>query len=373
MPTKTSQEILLEKINNLSLESKKYILEKELWEGKKLFLLKNNYPYLPIQLSIHESNKIKNKILKALSKQMLQNPYVLRFLLINLQYFVEILMDENKFKKYFSKEIYNSKIEEESLQIMLDKIKRSSFFDELDELHDNISLKIFKFFGFINPEFESKDLDADELEVFISKFLSYYFKRNILKLKKEPKYSFRKDILVPLKVIFNLLGILKESETDDSNFVIIRADILSKPDIQNFFTCYQYHLFFEEYVNSLYSQKGIIIKNPLVLFNPSETKKYRKNILEGYFELDGSLFISKDKEIILLECKNSSVVKMQHLTHFLGKVSLIEKVYEVNIKKCLFSTGWRLPLWKEIELFDGCRDIKIFCRQLFLDGYSKHI
>ena len=91
-------------------------------------------------------------------------------------------------------------------------------------------------------------------------------------------------------------------------------------------------------------------------------------MLDGYIELDGSL-LKKDGELIFLECKNSRNVTVEYITNFIGKVTLMEKIYGCKIKKMLFSTGFRYAIWWNLEAYPELNDIQIYDGSDFRKNY----
>ena len=61
---------------------------------------------------------------------------------------------------------------------------------------------------------------------------------------------------------------------------------------------------------------------------------------------------------------------MDYMVKFVGKVNLIERIYEVPIKKLLFSTGSRAHIWRGLERYPNLKDIEIFDVFDFRDCYQ---
>lgn len=60
-------------------------------------------------------------------------------------------------------------------------------------------------------------------------------------------------------------------------------------------------------------------------------------------ELDGFLYLTKNNNLIFVECKNSWTMGFDHLIQFIGKCTLLEKIYGIHVHKCLVSTGLAHP------------------------------
>lgn len=364
----SDSKVLLKKINSLTDYSKGFIEKKALWNKKELFLLKKEYPLLPYQIKSHELIKIDTSLSNKIISEMHVDESLRIFLSVDFQFFLSLFDSFNKFLNYFRGNLHMvSGLNQENLITLFNQIKETCF-EEYDE-DDKKGLKIIHFFGLINPFYVTNNLELDEPKILFSKILELYYFRNIWKLKGS-RPDLREDILVPLNKIFEFLGEESLINKDNINFFFLDEDSIHKESIQNFFCYLQYHCFFEDYVNNLFEEFGDVIKNPLIIFNPSERERGEERILEGYFELDGSICLSKNKELCIIECKNGDRIHPHHITHFVGKANIIEKIYGINIKKYLFSTGSRFKLWENLEDFNSCSDIKIYCRRSFLINFS---
>lgn len=361
--------VLEGKISPLSEETKKYIEKEPLWDGKYLLILNKNYPFLPPQHSSHERVKLPEKINKEIISEMKKDDAVKNFLSVDLQHFLSLFENGLTFIRYFSRDLNRMGISEEDCKRSLREVKRTCMEDYDDENH-SITLKLLLNFGVINP-FSREEIDLEEPKIFFMKFLQNYFFRNIKKFLGSERFDFNRDVLSPLIKILNIFGIDNLFITDNQTYLYIDEAKIQEKIVQDFLCCFQYHSFFEGYANSFFDGKGKMLDNPLIIFNPIERRDVEGNLIfEGYFELDGSLCIIKDKKLILVECKNGDWIHPQHITNFIGKSRLIEKIYEVNIHKLLFSTGTRYWLWKNFEDYESCSDIKIFCKESFLRNFS---
>lgn len=366
-----SYSVLLDKIKRISEENRVYIEDIKLSENTSLFLLKNNYPYLPPQISTHSAVALPDDKMSKIISLMKSNKDIKNFLSVDIQYFVNLLIKSPElFISKFKREFEGIKIQQtRDKRKFLDKIKNICLDDYSEDR--NIGLQIFKFIGFATPFYDSLDSELEEPKSFLAKCLQRYYFESIWKFNNE-RPNFEKQIVRPFKDIIEILGDIDSIQTNGRSIVYLELPNIMKKEIQDFLCCLQYHIFFEEYVNSIVdNEKGKIIKNPLIIFNPSEENDgHGKRILEGYFELDGSLFIGEKETLYLIECKNGYNIKPDHITHFLGKVYIIEEIYGIKIKKMLFSTGERFPLWKDVEVFPKFCNICIFDKKSFMNGFS---
>jgi len=365
------RDLLSDKIHKLNPISQKFIIKRELDTKEFLFILSKDYPNLPPQILYHEKIKLPKEILDKFIEEMKKDSNLRAFLCTDLQHFLSLFENYNKFYQYFYWDFQNLNInsEEECRKIIRDI--NNTCLEELDEENSSINLKVINFLGFIMPNSKLEKIDLDEPKKIFAKLLELYYYKSSRKLVKDSVITFANNILRPLEKIANILGIASSFDTDGRQFIFFNEEKIKEKLIQDFFCFLQYHCFFEEYVNSLFEGKGDLIKNPLVVFNPSEELFKKRVSLHGYFELDGSLYIKGNKEIFFIECKNGDRVHPNHLTEFLGKVIFIEKVYGIKARKLLFSTGKRYPIWDNIEDFPSCSDISIFCNKSFLDNFSK--
>lgn len=364
--------ILEKRISSLSTDIKKYIQKENLWKGKYLFILNKDYPLLPPQHSSHEKIKLPENINKKIISEMRGDNNVKNFLSVDLQFFLSLFENDSAFIRYFSTDIIRMQISPEDCKRIIKEIRRSCM-EEYDDENHSVTLKLLLTFGAIHPN-SREDLDLEEPKLFFMKFLQIYFFRSIIKFLRDTRFNFQKNFLVPLIKVCKLFGIEDLIVTDNRSYIYLNEDKMQTKLIQDFLCCFQYHSFFEGYANSFFEGKGKILDNPLIIFNPSEREDKEGNlILEGYFELDGSLCIVKDKKLILVECKNGDRVRPDHMTNFIGKSRLIEKIYGVDIQKLLFSTGSRYWLWQNFEDYGTCSDIRIFCRESFIINFSNLI
>jgi len=365
-------DVLEKKISSLSEETKKYIRKENLWKKKYLRILNKNYPNLPVQHTSHEQIKLPTDISDEIISEMKKDRKVKNFLSIDLQHFLSLFENVSSFMRYFKREVERSPHLDKSECERLIREIQNICLEDYDEENYSIKLKIFRFFGFMHPNFDENTLDLDEPKIFFIKFLQMYFFRNLRKFQKEgERVNFRLDIREPFIKICDILKINGLVVTDNYGFVYLEEEKIEQKLIQDFFCCFQYHYFFEIYVNNLFKEKGTVLENPLIIFNPSEREDREGTlILEGYFELDGSLCITKDEKLILIECKNGDRIHPKDLTNFIGKSRLIEKIYGLNIDKLLFSTGSRFELWEKFEDYTSCSDIRIFCRKSFIENFS---
>jgi len=364
-----SYPVLLKKISSIGPPESNFIKEIKLTDSKSLFLIDRSYPELPAQIRTHYKITLEQAILSKIINLMLQNDKIRVFLSVDIQYFVGLFDKPEEFIRYFKK--YFGKLDGKCHQDVIDLIERAKsacLEDYSDE--KSINLQLFKSFLFITPFYRDNNfLDIDEPKMFFGRFLQYYYFKNIWKLtNKHP--SFFDDIVCPLKEILSVFNITDQIQIDNKNFLVLDEKIVINKDIQNFLCCLQYHVFFEEYVNLKVSDNKNIIKNPLIIFNPSIHIWNGKKTLEGYFELDGSLYIKENGKLHLIECKNGDMIHPSHITEFLGKACLIENIYGINIKKMIFSTGERFPLWIDLESFPDCKEIVIHDRKSFFKGFS---
>lgn len=362
-------DVLNEKVSSLSEDTKGYIHKEPLWGGKYLLILNKNYPFLPPQHSSHERVKLPMEINKKIISEMRNDNAVKNFLSVDLQYFLSLFENDSTFMRYFSRDLNRMGISEEDCKRIIREIKRNCM-EEYDDENHSITLKLLLSFGVIDP-FSRTELDLEEPDIFFMKFLQNYFFRNIIKFLGGTRFNFREHLLSPLIKILNIFEIDDLFITDNKTYLYLNELQIQEKIIQDFLCCFQYHSFFEGYSNSFFEGEGKILDNPLIIFNPSERRDRNGNfVLEGYFELDGSLCIIKDKKLILIECKNGDRIHPQHITNFIGKSRLIEKIYGVDIRKLLFSTGSRYWLWQNFEDYNSCSDIGIFCRESFIINFS---
>lgn len=362
--------ILKSNIDNLSKESKSYIIKEGLWDGEILYLLDKKYPKLHIEIGIHEKVRMAESLMKKIVSGMKSNESLKSFLCVNIQEFAELFESENynNFKNFF----YGKILEKPKERKLREKIKgwRRIGFDDIEDFKSKeIKLKGIKRFGFYNWNLSKREnisLEEDGDETIFIKLLTIYFRKKLEWLNGR-KALFRRDLVVPMKKIMEILPIAQSALYIEESYVLLDPKKIQTPEVQNFFASFQFHHFFEEYVNGLFHVSGKVISNPIIIFNPSE----KNGRIEGYFELDGSICLTKDKKILLIECKNSKTIQPKYLTHFLGKSLLIENTYKIKSKKYLFSTGKRYPMFDNIERFGYDNDINIYCIKDFLNNFSR--
>ena len=356
----TNYEILEKSISKLRKKYSKFIRVKKLEDNKKLFLVDNDYPGLPSQIISHQKIRLPDEIDSDIVKEMESNKELRGFLCVDFQNFINLLENKSSFKKFFSMENLTDGQIDEMRNIILDEY--------YDPIFSKSSLKILKLFGFIRKKEHFSESDIEEPKVLVYNLLeNYYFRMLKFYFEKEYRVNFKKNILEPMIKILDILAEGKGYKTDRCNFMIIDENAISSENIQNFLSCLQFHIFFEDYINLKLISKGEMISNPLILINPMEIK----GKIEGYFELDGSLLINKTNDLVLLECKNSRFITLEHLTHFLGKVLLVELVYGLKIKKIIFSTGLRSYIWEDLEKYPFLEGIEIYDREDFKNDFNR--
>lgn len=326
---------LLKKIDKLPSTAKEYVATIKI-NNKNLFLIKGGCKIIRPELRIHYEKQEGLEHKQELFELVTKDKEIRNLLLSNIQYF-------------FS-EIRPGVISD-SLEYNLSMIKRFGLIDPNQDYEaKKVALKL---------ELKYYD-DEGAFNVFLE--LSRHIFKDIRMLNKGfvKEKEFGKKVILPLIKILEILGLQENThfETDKKYYLIIKDELLISEEgkeLQNFFSCWQYHHFFEIYCNSLLEKefKKEIIKNPIIFINPFWDKN--KKIMEGYIELDGSLIISKD-ELIISESKNGYKVTQEFLTNLLGKSKLIECVYGIKVKCVLLSTGQRYNILKNIEDFPDIRE-----------------
>jgi hypothetical protein len=343
--------IINKKIDILPENEKKHLRYLKLDKEKNLYFLNEDYPKLPDRHKIHNISKMEKS--NELVELMKKNESVKNFLCVNFQFFLTSFDNNIKIKCKKNKDViidFNSLI----------SFKETFFFQpELPELENKVKdvFSVLKF-GFVKnkPQEVDENLYYFNLSSFFLDKISYF---------KNCKLSFKSDILNPLKLILDVFD-NDLYETDDETYIYIKEKIILEK-FEKFFYAFQLHKPFEYYVHSILKDNKfqIINPNPLIFVNPIYSKNY-KNIT-GYLELDGS-FVLKEKKNFFIECKNSFNITQEHVTNFLGKTLLIENVYDIKIKKILFSTGSRYPIWKGIEKY---KNIFLFDVYDFKNNFSR--
>ncbi len=343
------------KINNLSDELKESIKELKLTNEKKLFLIKNNYPSLPIHLLSHEKIRLPEKLNENIIKEMNNSPELRNLLCVDLQNYLLNILREPQF---YSRVLKEKKGTDEL------KTMRSIIFDLHQEEYPN--LRKIKLFGFVSNHDKTNINENPDLSCYSS--ISKYYKLSIEKYISG-KFEFDKHLIKPMIKILKIIDFDKYA-SDKKTYLYLDKKEIKHPNLQNFLSCLQYHTFFEDYVNSKFGSKKVT-KNPIVLVNPEKQKDGNGNYgLDGYMELDGTLTI-KNNEIVLIECKNSHNITGDHLVKFYGKASLIEKIYGIKTKKFIFSTGYKKPFCKNLEKYPDLKDIQIFDINDFRNGFKR--
>ncbi|RLI99694.1 MAG: hypothetical protein DRP06_03035 [Candidatus Aenigmatarchaeota archaeon] len=344
-------------INNLGDELREPIKEMKISEDKKLFLVKNDYHQLPIQLLSHQRIRLPDELNENLIKKMDGSPNLRNLLCVDLQnYLLNILKDTH---------FYYNVLKENKNCDELNKMK-SAISDIHHEEHRD--LRKVKLFGFVSNQDNMNQTIQDELELNCYHSFSKYYQHSMEKYNSG-KFNFETHLIKPTLELLKIINFDKYI-TDKKTYIYLDKEEIMHPNLQNFLSCLQYHTFFEDYVNSKFNSKNTT-KNPIILINP-EKKKCGNKIygLEGYMELDGTL-ITKNNELILIECKNSWNLTEDHLIKFCGKASLVEKIYGIKTKKFIFSTGYRRPFCKNLEKFPDLEDIQIFDINDFRNGFKR--
>ncbi len=289
-----SYQVLLGKIKKISKANQKYIEEIKLSKDLSLFLLKNNYPHLPVQISTHSKVTLSDERMTKIASLMKSDKNVKNFISVDIQYFLTLLVSNqmvfiSKFKKEFER---IGIIQMKDKREFLERVK-SVCLEDYPEGR-KIHLQLFKFMGFITPFHNPKDTDLEDPEYFFSRCLEKYYFESIWTFNEQPS-NFKDHILKPFLDVMEILGKKNSVQTDMKNIIYLDSPEINEKEIQDFLCCLQYHIFFEEYVNFLIdNKKDRIIKNPLILFNPLEERDRDGNlVIGGYFELDGSLFIKR--------------------------------------------------------------------------------
>jgi len=355
----TNYEILEDAINSIPSILKPNIIEIPIEGGKKLFLVNNNYDGLPPQIRLHY-NRIEPEMTEKIIKEMNENQEFKVFCCIDFQDFINIMSDIVRFRKIFIGRNISQSVLDETV---------NEFCEDYEDLGiRKADLKIISAFGFSEYRNRSIENVAEEPCCKLYSILQeYYYKKTIELMGRNYRFDFNKNIISPFHKLMSIVSKEDCLNTDNRHYSFIEPDLISDRTIQNLFICMQFHTFFEEYVTSHFPN-GRIIKNPLVLINPTVKAD---GTIDGYFELDGAFLIDENKQLTFIESKNSRLIKVEHLTHLIGKTNLIERVYDLNVKKLLFSTGERHWIWKGIESKYGkMDDIKIFDLSNFRNGFN---
>ena len=334
---------LCNRLSRIPPNISKHVYSKEITEEpslKKMFFVSNNYPDLIPQMLCHSKIRLDSECNEKIILEMNKNIFFRNFLCVNIQQFLRI--KQNEYQRYIE--------------------------PNEDPVFDRSELKLVKNFGFMtNPRSMVLD-DENEARYYYELFETYKTRLSFF-LNFRETFDFEKHIKKPFKKLLEIVGHTSYCERRE----LIYVTDITECKIQNIFSCMQLHTFFEDYVTSLFDQTSIFVKNPIILINPqlrkiktSETS--RKNVLDGYIELDGSL-LKKDGELIFLECKNSRNVTVEYITNFIGKVTLMEKIYGCKIKKMLFSTGFRYAIWWNLEAYPELNDIQIYDGSDFRKNY----
>ena len=323
------------------------INSKDIGNKKTLFFVNPDYEDLIEQLSIHSKIRIEDKLNSQIISEMHKNVEFRNFMCVNIQF---MLNDMNKKQTY------------------------DEFLEEYDIGLKKVNLILIKAFGFLNANnqinISKYGLEEDEAKYYkelcdnYKKTLSYLYPRNTI-------IDFNKHIREPFKKYLSFMGAPKLIESDE----LVYFNGVTTKELQNAFSCMQLHTFFEDYINALFDEKWQLVRHPIILINPITKKlwgpqnKPPKEILEGYVELDGT-FLLNGSQIIFLECKNSAKVTLEYVTEFVGKVHLIERIYGINSRKILFSTGSKLKIWSGLDKYPDLKDIEIYGNIEFIDNYK---
>jgi hypothetical protein len=170
--------------------------------------------------------------------------------------------------------------------------------------------------------------------------------------------DFKENIKKPLEKLIKILEIKGEFiVADNENYIELNAEFKT---LQDFLFGLQFHIFYEHYINSIIRDKtGIdVIQNPVIFVNPSYMED-RKTV-HGYIELDGCIYITKKNTLFFVECKNSHQIELKYVTQFIGKCRFLEKIYNIEIQKCLVSTGSLKPFFYKWYEFKSFSDIGLF-------------
>ncbi len=169
------------------------------------------------------------------------------------------------------------------------------------------------------------------------------------------KNTFKKIVIEPMKKIAKILKV--KLNTNDKSYCNFEKNDMIKQEIQNFLYHLQKHKFYEDYIaRKIKKTKKLgnkeYINNPVIIFNPHFVKdnEFPGGRLDGYFELDGAIVLSNPIEFI--ECKNTAEVKFEHITNFVGKCAIFEKIYDIKVVKKLYCTG-KNNIWSGIQSYDG--------------------
>ncbi len=323
--------LLCKKVEGLPECVKKYIYSKDIG-NKKIFLVKDNCPNLRPENRIHYKRRISEEYGEKINHLIMEDSEARNLLFSNLQdYFMRI----NQNSKLADKEDYN--------------------------------LFFIKEFGLVCVEYgdsrkachllQMRDLADDESisneYVEVSKALF----KDIMHLsnKRIIEQDALKKLILPFIRILEILNLKKDEHffTDEKTYVVIKSGYLTSKegsDLQNFFSSWLYHHFFEDYCNNLIGKefKKEVIRNPKIFINPlwdGETKR-----IDGYLELDGSLVI-EDDVLYISESKNSFKLRRDHFIILTGKCKILETIYQIEVKCLLISTGLRHKILKDIETY----------------------
>jgi hypothetical protein len=357
---KTNYEILVDNIDALPVEVKSSIKNVDIGNGKKLFLVDNEYDGLPPQIKLH-SNRLEPDLIEEITNEMNSSTELKVFLCVDFQNFINSISNTNNFNKVFKDQDIN--------ETKLNQIK-CEFWDDYEDLGmRKAELKIIKLFGFskYNDASVESVVDEEPHRNLYDLLQKYYFRNTLRLMKRGYRFDFNKNIIDPFHKLMSTLSKEDCLNTDNNNYSFICKESISDSTIQNMFTCMQFHTFFEEYVLSRFPN-CTAIRNPLVLINPTINDRDK---LDGYFELDGALIVDEENKLKFIESKNSRIITVDHLTHLLGKTNLIERVYELGVEKMLFSTGERHWIWRGIEnKYKKMNDIKLFDLDSFKNDFS---
>lgn len=226
-----------------------------------------------------------------------------------------------------------------------------------------------KLFGFIKSG--TQHIDETKQEYF--ERITKYYKKNLAYLLyvDEERIDFDLNIKKPFKQLIQILNINSKDITEETGYIELNAMGLDSEKLQSFFTALQLHIFFEQYIKMIIESeiKQRVIMNPLICFNPSYNDK--RNQIDGYYELDGLLYVTTEGNIIIVECKNTFKINQPMVTKFIGTCCCIERVYGVQIYKCFVSTGVLTSFWRWLWKYSSFKDLKIFSKSDYDKNYGQ--
>lgn len=323
-----------DQVNSLDEEVVSKAINSKKIGDSKFYLLNDSSRYAPnLRRSHKEAEDHINSYSSKITKEMISDPTFRDFICVNFQEFVNgFLKNEN-----------------------------SDRFIEKGEFPSNSVYRVRR----VGFKEKGKILDDEGREVLYESLTGHYY--NLLsKLTgmKHQDIDLEERLFNPLQKAARIGGFEDFLEVNNR---FVELDCKS-PKVQSFLLGQQLHKFYERFVIQLISQNENIdefISDPCFIISPT----IHSGKLWGYMELDG--FILKSKEdLILIECKNvSREIRQSHITSFVGKARLLEKMYNIEFKKYLVSTGKTDKMSRGMENI-SFPNIRIFTRKDYRSSYN---